>query len=155
MASSVHPDRAAIESTQLEQLRTLVAELIPANKFYTQKLQAAGVGFDVASLADFSKRYPFTTKSELVADQLAHSPFGTNLTYPLDRYTRFHQTSGTSGAPLRWLDTPDNWDSMCESWEEIFDSAGVSAGDRVMFAFSFGPFIGFWLAFETASRLGC
>lgn len=155
MASSVHPDRAAIESTQLEQLRTLVAELIPANKFYTRKLQAAGVGFDVASLADFSERYPFTTKSELVADQLTHPPFGTNLTYPLDRYTRFHQTSGTSGTPLRWLDTPENWDSMCESWEEVFDSAGVGAGDRVMFAFSFGPFIGFWLAFETASRLGC
>ena len=24
-----------------------------------------------------------------------------------------------------------------------------------MFAFSFGPFIGFWLAFESAARLGC
>jgi len=155
MASSVHPDRAAIESTQLDQLRTLVAELIPANKFYTRKLQAAGAGFDLASLADFSVRFPLTTKQELVADQLAHPPFGTNLTYPLNRYTRFHQTSGTSGSPLRWLDTSENWESMIESWTEIFGAAGVSLGDRVMFAFSFGPFIGFWLAFESAARLGC
>src|SRR5262245_46560904 len=139
MASSAHPDRAAIESAQLEELRTLVAELIPANKFYTQKLESVGVGFDVASLSDFSARFPFTTKSELVADQSKHPPFGTNLTYPLNRYTRYHQTSGTSGAPLRWLDTSENWESMIESWTEIFRAAQVHAGDRVMFAFSFGP----------------
>lgn len=155
MASSVHPSRSAIESSQLEQLRSLVAELIPANKFYTQKLQAAGVGFDIASLADFSKRFPFTTKAELAADQLANPPHGTNLTYPLNCYTRFHQTSGTSGTPLRWLDTPESWDAMIESWSEIFRAAKVGTGDRVMFAFSFGPFLGFWLAFESAERLGC
>ncbi len=155
MASRAHPDRPAIASAQLEQLRELVAELIPANQFYTRKFEAAGVGFDVASLADFSARFPFTTKPELVSDQLAHPPFGSNLTYPLDRYTRLHQTSGTSGAPLRWLDTPENWEVMIENWSEIFRAAQVGRGDRVMFAFSFGPFLGFWLAFESAERLGC
>src|SRR5882672_562086 len=155
MADSVHPDRAAIEAGQLEQLRSLVAELIPANKFYTQKLQASGVGFDIASLEDFSVRFPFTTKSEIVADQTAAPPYGTNLTYPPARYTRFHQTSGTSGTPLRWLDTPESWEWMLESWTEIFQAAGVNSRDRVFFAFSFGPFIGFWLAFESAQNLGC
>ncbi len=155
MADPVYPSRAAIESFQLEQLRSLVAELIPANKFYTQKLQAAGVGFDIASLADFSTRFPFTTKAELAADQLTNPPHGTNLTYPLNCYTRFHQTSGTSGTPLRWLDTPESWDAMIESWSEIFRAAEVGSSDRVMFAFSFGPFLGFWLAFESAERLGC
>jgi phenylacetate-CoA ligase len=155
MASSEHPDRAAIASAQLELLRALVAELIPANKFYTQKLQAAGVGFDVASLADYAARFPFTGKAELVADQSANPPYGANLTYPLNCYTRFHQTSGTSGAPLRWLDTPESWDAMTESWVEVFRAAKVRAGDRVMFAFSFGPFLGFWLAFAAAERLDC
>ncbi len=155
MAASAHPDRAAIEAAQLEQLRELVAELIPANKFCAQKLQAAGVGFDIASLEDFSARFPFTTKAELVSDQRANLPYGTNLTYPLNRYTRFHQTSGTSGAPMRWLDTPESWDAMIDLWAKVFRAAGVGAGDRVMFAFSFGPFLGFWLAFESAERLGC
>src|SRR2546425_1662957 len=98
MADGQHPDRAAIEANQLEQLRTLVAELFPSNKFYTRKLQSVGITFDIASLADFSARFPFTAKQELVDDQRAHPPFGTNLTYPLNRYTRFHQTSGTTGA---------------------------------------------------------
>ena len=154
MAGGIHPSRAAIISGQLEQLRSLVAELFPANQFYTNKLNAVGVTFDVESLEDFSRRFPFTTKAELVADQRAHPPFGTNLTYPLERYTRFHQTSGTGGAPLRWLDTPESWDWMLENWEEIYRVAGVGPGDRVYFAFSFGPFIGFWMAFEAAARLG-
>lgn len=155
MSVGNHPDRAAIEAGQLELLRSLVAELLPPNRFYFQKLQSAGVTFDIASLGDFSARFPFTTKQEVVADQLASPPYGTNLTYPLDRYTRFHQTSGTTGTPMRWLDTPESWEAMVECWLEILHVAGVKAGDRVMFAFSFGPFLGFWLAFESAQRLGC
>jgi phenylacetate-CoA ligase len=147
--------RAAIEADQLEQLRSLLAELFPGNAFYSRKLNSQGITFDVASLEDFSARFPFTTKAELAADQATHPPFGTNLTYPLSRYVRFHQTSGTSAVPLRWLDTPESWDWMVESWTEVFRAAGVGPGDRIFFAFSFGPFIGFWLAFESASRMGC
>src|SRR6185312_13275295 len=143
MAGGTQPSRAAIVSGQLEQLRSLVAELFPGNAFYSKKLSAAGVTFDVASLEDFSRRFPFTTKSELVEDQRAHPPFGTNLSYPIDRYTRFHQTSGTTGVPLRWLDTPESWDSMVESWMDVYRAAGTGRGDRIYFAFSFGPFIGF------------
>lgn len=155
MNGPAHPTRAAIREAQLEQLRTLVTELFPANAFYTRKLEDVGVTFDVASLEDFTARFPFTTKAELVADQLKHPPYGTNLTYPLASYTRFHQTSGTTGMPLRWLDTPESWDCILEYWAEVFRAAGVKPGDRVCFAFSFGPFLGFWMAFESAERLGC
>jgi phenylacetate-CoA ligase len=155
MTARTHPTRAEIREAQLEQLRTLLTELFPGNSFYTRKLEAVGITFDVASLEDFSARFPFTKKDELVADQLAHPPFGTNLCYPLASYTRFHQTSGTTGTPLRWLDTPDSWDCILDYWGEVFRAAGVAAGDRVCFAFSFGPFLGFWLAFESAERLGC
>lgn len=155
MGDGNYSNRAAIATAQLEQLRSLVTEQFPANKFYTSKLNSVGITFDIASLEDFSARFPFTTKKELVQNQAAHPPFGTNLTYPLERYTRFHQTSGTTGIPLRWLDTSESWDVMVESWAEIFSAAGAHAGDRVYFAFSFGPFIGFWLAFESASKIGC
>jgi len=155
MSGRTHPTREAIREAQLDQLRTLVTELFPANAFYTRKLEDVGVTFDVASLEDYAARFPLTTKTELVEDQLAHPPFGTNLTYPLSNYTRFHQTSGTTGAPLRWLDTPESWDCILEYWAEVFHASGVEAADRVCFAFSFGPFLGFWMAFESAERLGC
>src|SRR6185369_313120 len=155
MPDAAFPNRAAIAAGQLEQLKSLVAEQFPGNRFYTQKLNRAGITFDIASLADYSARFPFTTKAEISQDQQAHPPFGTNLTYPLERYTRYHQTSGTAGIPLRWLDTAESWDWMVESWREILQVSGARPDDRLYFAFSFGPFIGFWLAFEAASRLGC
>ena len=147
------PSRKVIAAHQLGQLRQLLTAVLPRNAFYQGK--CAGLGPAVASLEDFSRRFPFTTKSELAADQRAHPPYGGNLTYPLEKYTRFHQTSGTSGVPLRWLDTPEGWGWMVENWVEVFRAAGVTAGDRVYFAFSFGPFIGFWLAYEAAQQLKC
>ncbi|SVE58141.1 uncharacterized protein METZ01_LOCUS510995, partial [marine metagenome] len=44
---------------------------------------------------------------------------------------------------------------MIDSWKEIFRAASVDEKDRVLFAFSFGPFIGFWLAFDAATQMGC
>ncbi|MDQ6878015.1 MAG: hypothetical protein M3082_10035 [Candidatus Dormibacteraeota bacterium] len=110
---------------------------------------------DVRGWDDF-ERLPLTTKSELLADQEANPPYGTNLTYPLDRYIRLHQTSGSSGShPLRWLDTAESWEWWLRIWSDhVYRAAGVTAADRLFFAFSFGPFIGFWTAFGGAERLG-
>jgi phenylacetate-CoA ligase len=91
----------------------------------------------------------------MVEDQRRHPPYGSNLTYPVARYTRFCQTSGTSGLPMRWLDTAESWAWMLDNWEVVFRTGGVTAEDRIFFAFSFGPFLGFWTAFEAAARMGC
>lgn len=128
-------------------LGELLRTILPANRFYARKF--AGLPLD-----DWT-RLPFTTKDELLANQAAHPPYGELLTYPLERYTRLHQTSGTKGAPLRWLDTPESWERMLGSWRAMFDVVGVTKADRLLFAFSFGPFLGFWTAFESASRMGC
>jgi phenylacetate-CoA ligase len=98
---------------------------------------------------------PFTTKADLVADFAAHPPYGSNLTFPPARYTRFCQTSGTTAQPLAILDTPESWDWMLGNWQRIYREGGVAPGDRVYFAFSFGPFLGFWTAFEGAAKYGC
>jgi len=145
--------RAQRERRKLEQLRALISRLIPANGFYTPILQGAGVDANLESLDAFYARMPFTTKRQLVEDQQTHPPYGTNLTEPLERYTRFHRTSGTTSKPLHWLDTDASWSAMMDVWDEVFRAAGVRRGDRVLFTFSFGPFIGFWLAFESAVNM--
>jgi phenylacetate-CoA ligase len=153
------PDRAAIDETQLQSLRALFAEILPGNRFYTKKLAQAGItdpeqlprnGFE-----ELFARLPFTRKPELAEDQAANPPFGSNLSYPLEHYTRFSQTSGTSGQPIRWLDTTDSWSWMVDNWVQVLRASGVTAEDRIFFAFSFGPFLGFWTAFEAGVRLGC
>jgi len=118
--------------------------LIEQNRFYSKRLRTAAT-FD---------EIPLTTKSELVEDQSANPPFGTNLTFPIDEYLRMHQTSGTSGKPLVWLDTARCWEWWMRCWAEVYRGVGVRPGDRVYVAFSFGPFIGFWVGFEAAQHLG-
>src|SRR5580765_3198148 len=120
------PTRQEIASHQLAQLRRLLAKVVPANSFYTQKFSAAGISPEVASLEDFSSRFPFTTKQELIEDQRVHPIYGSNLTFPVDQYTRCHQTSGTSGQPLRWWDTAESWEWMLGNWAEVYTAAGVS-----------------------------
>ncbi len=155
MTLVVHQNRDALVKHQTHRLRELLQAILPANRFYAEKLSAAGIDpKQIQTLADFS-RFPFTTKAELSADQLAHPPYGQVLTYPLSTYVRYCQTSGTTGQPLRWLDTPESWNWLLGCWEQIYKIVGVSAGDRLFFAFSFGPFLGFWTAFDAASRLGC
>ncbi|HUJ20813.1 MAG TPA: AMP-binding protein [Bryobacteraceae bacterium] len=154
MSASVFPDRRDIEAMQLAKLRVLLAALTPCNRFYSAKLGTAGLSSDVAGVDEFCRRMPFTRKQDLIDDQLANPPFGSNLTDPLERYTRFCQTSATTGQPMRWLDTPESWNWMLGNWSHVFRAAEVTAQDRIFFAFSFGPFLGFWTAFEAAARMG-
>ncbi|MBL9140158.1 MAG: AMP-binding protein [Verrucomicrobiales bacterium] len=145
----------SLEHHQTSRLRGLVALLAESNAFYRERWAKAGISAQVADLADFKARFPFTRKHDLVANQAENPPYGTNLTFPLQRYTRCHGTSGSTGRPLRWLDTPDSWQWMLNHWRRVYEAAGVTSADRVFFAFSFGPFLGFWTAFDAAQQLGC
>ena len=144
---------AELLAERLGRLCLLLGEIAGHNEFYTRKLR--GLETQVPSLDWFRANVPFTTKQELIDDQAAHPPFGTNLTYPIAHYTRFSQTNGTTGQPLRWLDTPESWAWMVDNWMQVYRAAGVTGNDRVYFAFSFGPFLGFWVAFDAAVKLGC
>jgi len=143
-------DRPRLERLQRRKLGRMLSEVRGSNEFYRRKL--GGVRFDAAR--DPIGQLPLTTRAEIQQDQLDTPPYGTDLTYPLARYTRVHQTSGSAGAPLRWLDTPESWDWFCRCWCVVFHAADLTEADRVLFPFSFGPFIGFWSAFDAATRLG-
>jgi phenylacetate-CoA ligase len=150
--------RSAIEAHQLVRLQEGLARILPHNRFYWEKFRKdpgldVNGGVTIDSLEDLA-RLPFTTKRELVADQAAHPLFGRNLTYPLSDYIRLHQTSGTTGQPLKILDTQESWDWWAQCWTSVYRAAGVSENDIVFLAFGFGPFIGFWSAYEGAKLLG-
>ena len=147
-----HPTRAEIDAAQAAKLRALLTDHAPRSPFWANKL----AGCDIAAVrtaADL-RSLPLCTKQELVDDQAANPPFGTVLTKPAAAYNRVHQTSGTTGEPLRWLDDAASWRWFGECWAEIYRLAGLTDEDRLFFPFSFGPFIGFWAAFDAASRAG-
>jgi len=139
-------------ATQWRRLARALPELLLTNVFYGRKLADAGIR-DVRELGSV-RELPLTTKADLSTDQTEHPPFGSNLTYPVERYVRLHQTSGTTGRPLRVLDTAESWQWWRDCWRPIYNAAGVGNRDRIFFAFSFGPFVGFWSAFAGAEQLG-
>jgi phenylacetate-CoA ligase len=147
------PDRASIESLQTERLRALLLELRSGNAFYRDRLAKAALG-EAPTLAEFVAKMPFTSKMDLVWDREEFPPYGSNLTYPIGRYSRFCQSSGTTRGPLPSLDTAESWSAMLDCWDRVYEAAGVGPGEKIFFAFSFGPFLGFWTAFESATRRG-
>ena len=146
--------RERLRELQLEKLQQMLQQINGRNRFYTAKLAAAGATpFDIQSLDDFYQ-LPMTTKDELMEAQAADPPFGTNATFPESAYTRYHQTSGTTGDPLRVVDTAESWEWWGDCWGYVLAGAGLTAKDRLYLPFSFGPFIGFWAAVLGAKRVG-
>jgi len=142
----------------------VLAAVATGNPFYARKFTDAGfVPLSVRTWDDY-RRLPFTTKAELAADQIAHPPYGSNHSEPIESYTRLHQTSGTgTGRPLRWLDTETNWRWLIACWRRTFRLMGLATSttlreairrEHAFFAFSYGPFLGFWTAFEAAATVG-
>lgn len=141
--------RPQLVEHQLARLNSLLGQLLPANSFYADKLREVAVPIRaVEELAD----WPTTTKDELLlasdADPTA------NLTFPLADYTRVHRTSGTRGRPLLVYDTAADWDWWLGAWQFVLDAAEVTRDDCAFMAFSFGPFIGFWSAYDALIHRG-
>lgn len=144
-------DRAALERHQVSRINALLDQILPENRFYTEKL--AGVPRPIRSL-DELRDWNFTFKEELVGKHAEHDR-AANLTWPVERYSRFHQTSGTRGRPMIVFDTASDWPWWNDCWQYVLDAAEITPRDRVMFAFSFGPFVGFWSAFDAVVARGC
>src|SRR6185295_16502015 len=69
-------------------------------------------------------------------------------------YRYFHQTSGTTGRPLKCLDTAASWEWWERCWGYVYAGAGVGADDIVFCAFSFGPYLSHWAAICGARHVG-
>ena len=143
-------DRPALQNYQLDRLNQLLRDILPQNQFYARKLSDQKLPLKrISDLANL----PFTTKQELVGDDLQGG--AANRTFAVEKYTRFHQTSGTQGEPLVVLDTPEDWQWWTDTWQYVLDAAEINPTDRCLLAFSFGPFIGFWSAFDALVDRGC
>ena len=151
--------RASLDAEQFKRLREMLGRIVPENAFYRQRFVEAGL-LDASRAneiifprdrAELTK-LPLTTKADLMGD--GSSPFVANLTWPVDDYVRFHRTSGTHGHPMLVLDTAQDWQWWIEGWQHVLDAAEVTATDRAVMAFSFGPFIGFWSAFDATAARG-
>ena len=142
--------RHALERYQLEKLNTLLAKVLPINRYYQDRFGCSGL--KVNSLDEWSQM-PTSKKSDWLGDDL--SGLANHHTYPQEMYRRYHRTSGTRGKPMVILDTAEDWQWWISTWQYVLDACGIQSHDRIMMAFSFGPFIGFWSAHDACLNRGC
>lgn len=154
-------NRVELQKYQLEKLAELVAGIRLRSLFYERLWN----GFPAEVTWEWFQQLPTFDKRDLVQNETADLSSRTttsypnwllsaNHTFPVERYRRAHRTSGTSGRPMVVLDTQEDWQWWLDTWQYVLDAAEVGSADRVFLAFSFGPFIGFWSAFEACQQRG-
>ena len=147
--------RAAMTRLQARRLREQVTHAARHSPFYRRLLRAARVDPAAIRTLDDLRRLPFTTKEDLRDNQQQRPPWGDVLAVPLADVVRVHLTSATTGRPLAFLDTAEDWYGFYHSYARSLHAFGVRRTDMVMAAFSYGPWIGYWSGFYAAQDLGC
>ena len=146
--------RETMTRVQETRLREQVQHAYRSSPFYRKKFDAVGLKPEaIRTLADIRK-IPFTTKDELKQSQADHPLWGDFLAVPFEECLRVHMTSATTGRPLAFLDTKDDWYGFYHSYARALYAYGVRKSDMVMAAFSYGPWIGYWSGFYAAQDLG-
>src|SRR2546422_948339 len=115
---------------QTRRLREQLAHARAHSPFYRRKLEGAP---RVKTLDDL-RRLPFTTKDELKENQAAKPPWGDVLAVPFEDVLRIHMTSATTGRPLAFLDTKDDWHGFYAAQDLgclVFPAGGLSTEQRI------------------------
>ena len=138
-----------IQARQLSSLNGLLEVTIRNNSFYKEHL--GELQLPLKSFAQLQE-LPLLQKNDISVLDIRGLP--PHHTWPESAYTRWHRTSGTRGRPLPILDTREDWQWWVNTWQYVLDAAEITAEDRAIMAFSFGPFIGFWSGYEALAARG-
>ena len=140
----------ALRCVQLERMRSSLAHAYANSPHYRESFDAAGVHPDqLESLADL-RRFPFTTKQHL----RARYPFGM-FAVPMDRVSRIHASSGTTGQPTVVGYTANDIKTWSTVMARSIHAAGGRPGMKVHVAYGYGLFTGGLGAHYGAEALGC
>ena len=140
---------------QVRRFRRQLRHAYENSPFYRRKLDEAGVHpDDIRTMADV-REVPTTSKSELRDAQGTDPfPYGDLLAVDPVEVTEYHQTSGTTGEPVRQADSWADWEWWADCWAAVLWAQGIRPDDRVFFPFSYNVFVAFWAAHYAAERIG-
>jgi phenylacetate-CoA ligase len=146
--------REKIEGAQFVRLKKMLDLAYRENPFYRKKLIDHGISpKDIGTMEDITK-LPYLYKKEIQEDQRINPPFGTNLTGSMENFVRYHQTTGTTGIPVRWLDTKETWNWRGRCAAMSLTGPEITAKDIIFFPFAFGPHVAYWGIWEGVWEIG-
>ncbi|MDA2935200.1 AMP-binding protein, partial [Acidobacteria bacterium AH-259-D05] len=145
-----------LREVQLLKLKRILHWAYSNSPFYQDKFDRAGVRpADIQSLNDLHK-IPLTNKTEWLAAQgSGHIEFGTMVAVDEPEVVRYHQTSGTTGTPIRLGFSHRDWNWWLECWGYGLAACNLTPEDRVLVCFPFNLFVGWWGGQDAARLLRC
>lgn len=148
--------QSLMEEIQLKRFQRIFKHAYDNSLFYQKLYREAGISpNDIKTLADI-KKVPLTTKAHFqkAQDTDEDFPYGDLLAVPLEEVTQYHQTTGTTGKPVRFADTWQDWEAYAEGWAMMMCSRGLNKSDRVYIPFPYHLFIAFWGGHYGVEKLG-
>ncbi len=122
--------------------------------FYRRLWQEFGVSpATLKSLEDLAQ-FPVVQKSDLREQQEKKPPFGDLLCIQPHEVSRIHGTSGTTGRPVLFGISADDWEHIANAHARIMWGAGLRPEDRMMVCSFFSLYVGSWGALIGGERLG-
>ena len=145
-----------LRKLQLQKFKRIFTYAYEKSPFYRRKFDQAGIKpKDIQTYEDIRK-VPFTEKQEMrqAQENKEPFPFGELLTVPVEEVTAYHQTSGTTGVPVRYADTWQDWEWFSEVWAYAMYSRGFRNTDRIYLPFPYHLFIAFWGVHYASEKIG-
>ena len=145
-----------LRKLQFHKFKRIFTHAYINSPFYRKKLDGVGIKPDDIKTLEDLRKVPITSKEELRPAQENKEPplYGELLAVPPDDVCRYHQTTGTTGNPVRYADTWEDWEWYSENWAYCMYSRGFRSSDRVYIPFPYHVFIAFWGGHYGAEKVG-
>jgi phenylacetate-CoA ligase len=121
------------------------------SSFYQKKFGTDTFGENL--LQGFSQ-LPFTTKQELLDDQKALPPYGSNLCVHAQKIQRIHRTSGTTNTPLIVALTANDIQNTVNIGSQCFALSGLTGHDTVVHCLSYNMWMGGYTDHQSLEATG-
>jgi phenylacetate-CoA ligase len=135
-------------------LKSQITYAWESSPFYRGLWQKFGVTpATLKSLEDLTQ-FPAVHKSDLREQQQRNPPFGDLLCIRPQEVRRIHGTSGTTGRPVLFGISADDWEHIANAHARILWGVGLRPEDRMMVCSFFSLYVGSWGALIGGERLG-
>lgn len=127
-----------------------IESVMTRSRFYREKLARRRQPRTLDAFLEL----PFTTKQDLLTDQVAHPPYGSTLCIDVKDIQRIHKTSGTTASPLLIAMSRRDVEDTVSVGAACFRAAGVKRTDTVVHCLNYNMWAGGYTDHQSLERAG-
>ncbi len=147
-------DDEHLESLQLIRFKEIFEYAYKHSKSYNELYNEKNVNLHAIKNIEDIAKVPIVNKDFFLKKISNNNIYGGSIAVHSDDIVYYHQTSGTTNKPLSQPDTLNDWYWWAECWALMLWAQGVRKTDKVLVAFNYNLFIGFWGGHYGCEKIG-